>query len=115
MILLGFSDLVVAGMYSSFTQIMPLSLQFQKMKEEQPRTKKLTRPGIFCELGPRGTVMECYNDFYEWRVLKRSSLPLWGDVNADKQVRSRLVMFPKEENSPSKLKELLESKGFLLE
>ena len=109
MIMLAQSDLVAAGMYSSFTQILPLSLQFRKIQEQkQEKNPQNPLPGIFCEIGPDGSMMDCYNDFFEWRIIKRSSLPTWGNTTAEPQRRNRLVMFPKEDVSKDKIREVLE-------
>ena len=99
MILLAESDVVVAGQYSSFTQCIPLSYQFAKAtarraKEVNNTTKNaFPSTGLFCNVGRQATLMECFDDFGEW-MMGRSSLPLIGDTNGEKQDCKNLITMP---------------------
>ena len=53
MLLLAYSDVVVAGRYSSFTQTIPLTFQF-------------AQNGSFCEVGMEGFHMECFDSYTSW-------------------------------------------------
>jgi hypothetical protein len=107
MILLAESDVVVAGQYSSFTQTIPLSFQFTKATAMKARDLKNNSPtsrnenskklypssGLFCNVGALATVMECFDDFGEWMIGK-SSFPLVGDPNSQKQDCKNLITMP---------------------
>jgi hypothetical protein len=92
-ILLGQSDMVVAGTYSSFSHTLPASMQFDKVRRIENREKawrdhnsnvtpnstdNKQRHGVFCEVGGDGSKMQCFDDYLEW-VLRRSTIPLVGN------------------------------------
>ncbi|GKY96995.1 hypothetical protein MPSEU_000658300 [Mayamaea pseudoterrestris] len=60
MILLSHADAVIVGRPSSFTQTMPMSMQFARPKSE----RKIAKP--YCELDPEATEMRCYDTYSDW-------------------------------------------------
>jgi hypothetical protein len=60
MMILSYSDVVVAGRPSSFTQSLPITVSLAK-----PKATRVV-PKTYCELNPAGTKTRCYKDFEEW-------------------------------------------------
>ena len=58
LVLLSESDILFPGLYSSFTQTMPLSYHLAKKDRE--------RPGKICNVGVTATVLECFDDYLSW-------------------------------------------------
>jgi hypothetical protein len=71
MVLLSMADVVIAGMYSSYVQSMPLSMVLSRQGEtkwvskgrsnEWPASFKAFPP--YCEVGPMGKIMTCHKHF----------------------------------------------------
>jgi hypothetical protein len=70
MVLLSMADVVIAGVYSSYVQSMPLSLVLSrhgetkwasKGSDEWPASSKPFPP--YCEVGPKGEIMICHKNF----------------------------------------------------
>eukprot|EP00978_Attheya_sp_CCMP212_P002530 scaffold5140_cov53-Attheya_sp.AAC.4 len=70
MVLLSMADVVIAGVYSSYVQSMPLSLVLSrhgetkwasKGSDEWPASSKPFPP--YCEVGPKGEIMTCHKNF----------------------------------------------------
>jgi hypothetical protein len=103
MVLLAQSDILVAGRYSSFTQSLPRSIQFEKASSSGRRGDR--RLGVFCEVGMEGRNMECFDNFEEW-WLRKSTLPVIGDPQDQQQKGGRHIFFV---NISEVTKEKLES------
>ena len=74
MILLSLSDATIAARYSSFTQTIPMTLQFGEMREQQrQRHGKVSYP--YCELSQDGNSMSCFKSFQGWKSRTRPSNP----------------------------------------
>ena len=58
MTLLSASDVVIAGMYSSFTQSMPMKIMIANPVEENNK--------MFCEVGRTAKVMHCMTRYADW-------------------------------------------------
>ena len=58
MTLLSASDTVIAGMYSSFTQSMPLRMMIANPVAENNKR--------FCEVGKTGENMHCMTSYSDW-------------------------------------------------
>ena len=111
LLLLSESDVLFPGLYSSFTQTMPLSYHLAK--------KDRKRPGKICNVGVTATVLECFDDYLSWfeqgegnveayRLPKTSRL-VFGDKNGKLQYfhKSARPMMPYH---PEKLKSDLSEK-----
>mmetsp|Transcript_34790 Transcript_34790/g.84086 ORF Transcript_34790/g.84086 Transcript_34790/m.84086 type:complete len:672 (+) Transcript_34790:68-2083(+) len=111
LLLLSESDILFPGLYSSFTQTMPLSYHLAK--------KDRKRPGKICNVGVTATVLECFDDYLSWfeqgegdveayRLPKTSRL-VFGDKNGKLQYfhKSARPMMPYH---PEKLKSYLSKK-----
>jgi hypothetical protein len=83
MIILAQSDMVIAGQYSSFSESLPLSVQFDKVRKAERQDEAAERHGVFCEVGDDGSNMVCYDDYVEW-VQRRSTIPLVGNASGSK-------------------------------
>jgi hypothetical protein len=93
-ILLGESDVVLAGQYSSFTQTIPLSLQFEKTaKGESIDDNNNNMTGLVCNVGTHATILECFDNLEDW-MRKKSRIPLFGDPDGPKQAYKNLIMMP---------------------
>lgn len=81
---------VIAGSYSSFTQAAPMSFVLHGGKSN---SYKLARhPHLFCQLGPHGNRMDCFDNIKDW--LKGIPKVTWGDGGAPKQPIRHEVTFP---------------------
>jgi hypothetical protein len=60
MMLLSYTDVVVAGRPSSFTQSVPMTLSLAT-----PKSKRKVRQS-FCEVNPEATAVQCYEDLMDW-------------------------------------------------
>jgi hypothetical protein len=78
MVLLTESDVVLPGLYSSFTQTMPLSYHLSKRDRQ--------RPGMICNVGVAATVLECFQDYLSWFQQGK------GGVDASRLTRSNRVI-----------------------
>jgi hypothetical protein len=65
MILLGSTDVLIPGQYSSFSQTMPMHLALGKPSKE--RRFKTT----FCQVVNEGSDMDCYKSLMDWRMNTR--------------------------------------------
>jgi hypothetical protein len=60
MVLLGSTDVLIVGQYSSFSQTMPMHLALGKHHEQRMVEQ------TFCEVLKEGTDMDCHKDYMEW-------------------------------------------------
>jgi hypothetical protein len=114
MVLSEYSNIVVAGQYSSFTQTIPLSMIFhhkdhKKYEAGHPRAQRSptsstsSLPRMFCEVGVDGNAMQCFDTFVSW-ITQKSTLPLIsGNANVNGAAQMELefdagsqIMFPIE-------------------
>jgi hypothetical protein len=72
MMILSYSDVVVAGRPSSFTQSLPITVSLAKPKATR------AVPKTFCEFNPAGTKTWCYKDFEEWCCRGKTDFHLEG-------------------------------------
>ncbi|KAG7342990.1 hypothetical protein IV203_020935 [Nitzschia inconspicua] len=93
MILLAESNVVVAGQYSSFTQSIPLSFQFNKAATRNTGNTEDSPNGLFCNVGVKATVMECFDTFSGW-IGRKSKMPLVGDTNGQGPQHKNLIPMP---------------------
>jgi hypothetical protein len=112
MVLLGQSDVLVTGAYSSFSQTLPMALQFHKTAKRS-MTDTPPQVGVFCEVGFDGLMMECFHDFQSWKT-RRSTLPIWGNPKTRKQRNRHQVLLPNG-FSQTKLEKLLEGSTVAVE
>jgi hypothetical protein len=81
---------VVTGSYSSFTQAAPMSFVMHKAKRN--RYHPATHPHSFCQLGPHGNRIDCYDNLKDW--LERKPDVTWGDNQAPEQVTRHELTWP---------------------
>jgi hypothetical protein len=111
MILSEYSDLLIAGQYSSFTQTIPASVIFHKAAAKAAAvapsssshqasasaaaaTTTTTTP-LFCDIGVDGDVMRCCDTFTSW-MTQNSTLPLIGNNRGRMEFSKSEMMFPVE-------------------
>jgi hypothetical protein len=107
MILSEYSDLLIAGQYSSFTQTIPASVIFHKAdakaaaaassssRQASPSNGAATTTPLFCDIGMDGDVMRCCDTFTSW-ITQNSTLPLIGNNLGRMEFSKSEVMFPVE-------------------
>jgi hypothetical protein len=82
MLLLGSTDVLIVGQYSSFSQTMPMHLALGKPLEQRKVEK------TFCEVLNEGTDMDCHKDQMEWCMntkyfnAVKTWIPPWEKSNA---------------------------------
>jgi hypothetical protein len=81
---------VVTGTYSSFTQAAPMSFVMHKAKWNSYHPA--THPHSFCQLGPHGNRIDCYDNLKDW--LERKPHVTWGDDQAPNQEMRHELTFP---------------------
>jgi len=72
MMLLSYTDVLIAARPSSFTQSLPMQLVLATPKT----TRRVPQP--FCEVNPAATEMRCYSDFSDWCCNGKTDFSLQG-------------------------------------
>jgi len=75
MVILAFSDVLLTGLYSSYTQTIPITWQFRNDLESSSQLPRV------CQFGRQALNLQCYVNWTSW-VVQRPTLTALGDKDA---------------------------------